>query len=307
MQNQTYAKQNVFRYAWLCMALVFLSSLSLFAQNLKVTGTVSDNKGEAIPGVTVVIKGSNGGTVTDINGNFAISNVPASGTLVFSFVGMKTQEVKIGNQTTIKMVLTEESIGLDEVVAVGYGTAKRRDVVGSIAKVTSEMITKNPVTSISQTLQGLASGVFVSNNSGHPGSGPDILIRGRSSINLSSGPLWIIDGIPVYTGSSQLTTQGVKPVSALSMINPNDIESIEVLKDAAATSIYGNRASGGVILVTTKSNKGGLTGVSVNYDGGMSQLPFQESDIYVDSKTWWELTDKAWANSGNTTLLEPTH
>ena len=274
-------------------------------QGYKVTGKVTESSGASLPGVSIVVKGTVVGTTSDVIGNYSLTNIPANATLQFSFVGMKRQEVVVGNKTSINVVMKEETVGIDEVIAIGYGTAKRRDVVGSIAKVSSELITKNPVTSISQSLQGLASGVFVSNNSGHPGSGPEILIRGRSSINLSSGPLWIIDGIPVYSGSSQLTTQGVKAVSALSMINPNDIESIEVLKDASATSIYGNRASGGVILVTTKSNKGGLTGVSVNYDGGISQLPFQQSDIYVDTKTWWELTDKAWANSGNTTITQP--
>ncbi len=274
-------------------------------QSKTISGKVTDTRNLPLPGVTVVIKGTTQGTVTNADGEYSLANLPSDATLQFSFVGMKTTEIAVGSQTNINMVMEEEAIGLEEVVAVGYGTAKRRDVVGSIAKVSSEMITKNPVTSVAQSLQGIASGVFVNNSSGHPGSGSDILIRGRSSINLSSSPLWIVDGIPIYTGSSQLTTQGVKSVSALSMINPHDIESIEILKDAAATSIYGNRASGGVILVTTKSNKGDLTGVNVNYDGGIFQLPFQEDDVYVDTKTWWELTDKAWLNSGNTSILQP--
>jgi len=266
--------------------MVIISSLSML-QQVKISGTVTDaNTGEPLPGVNILVEGTMQGVVTDVFGKYSID--------------VADQNVMID------VALTADIQKLDEVIVVGYGTSKRRDIVGSIAKVSNEMITKNPVISVAQSLQGLASGVYVNNSSGHPGSGPEILIRGRSSINLSSGPLWIIDGVPVYTGTSQLTTQGVKAVSALSMINPNDIESIEVLKDAAATSIYGNRASGGVILVTTKSNKGGLTGVNINYDGGISRLPFNESDFYVDTKTWWDLTDQAWANSGNTTVFQPS-
>lgn len=141
--------------------------------------------------------------------------------------------------------MAEDTEMLEEVVVVGYGTTKRRDVVGSISKISSEDIVKIPSTNLAESLQGMSSGMMVTNNSGHPGSAPQIKIRGLNSINLSTDPLWIIDGMPIHTGASEHTQNGVKGISPISMINPNDIESIEVLKDAAATAIYGSRAAGG--------------------------------------------------------------
>lgn len=270
----------------------------------KITGVVKDKQGEAIIGANVVVKGTTIGNMTDMDGKFSLE-VPSNATLQISYIGYKSTEVPVGKQTFLNILLAEDTEMLEEVVVVGYGTTKRRDVVGSISKISSEDIVKIPSTNLAESLQGMSSGMMVTNNSGHPGSAPQIKIRGLNSINLSTDPLWIIDGMPIHTGASEHTQNGVKGISPISMINPNDIESIEVLKDAAATAIYGSRAAGGVILVTTKSNKGKLTGVKLSYDGGVSKIPFSQNDIFVDSPTWWQLMDKAQANAGNAPI-DPT-
>ena len=270
----------------------------------KITGVVKDKQGEAIIGANVVVKRTTIGNMTDMDGKFSLE-VPSNATLQISYIGYKSTEVPVGKQTFLNILLAEDTEMLEEVVVVGYGTTKRRDVVGSISKISSEDIVKIPSTNLAESLQGMSSGMMVTNNSGHPGSAPQIKIRGLNSINLSTDPLWIIDGMPIHTGASEHTQNGVKGISPISMINPNDIESIEVLKDAAATAIYGSRAAGGVILVTTKSNKGKLTGVKLSYDGGVSKIPFSQNDIFVDSPTWWQLMDKAQANAGNAPI-DPT-
>ena len=269
----------------------------------RITGVVKDAKGEPIIGANIVVKGTSIGTITDMQGKFSLS-VPDNAVLQITYIGYKTMEQAVGTRDFLNVLLQEDMEQLDEVVVVGYGTMKKRDVVGSISTISSEEITKIPTTNLAESLQGVSSGMMVSSTSGHPGSAPEIKIRGINSINLSTDPLWIIDGMPIHTGSTEHLADGVKGVSAISMINPNDIESIEVLKDAAATAIYGSRAAGGVILVTTKSNKGKLTGVNVSYDGGVSKIPFSQNDIFVDSQTWWNLMDVAQQNAGNA-LLTP--
>ncbi|MDD4921424.1 MAG: TonB-dependent receptor [Bacteroidales bacterium] len=276
-------------------------------QEKTIKGKVTDLKGEPIPGASIFIKGTTRGVIADRDGNFSLKMPVNTKTILVTFIGMKALELAVENKTTLNIRLEESEIGLDEVVAVGYGTAKRRDVVGSISKIGGADITKIPSTSVAESMQGMASGLFVSNNSGHPGAAPSINVRGVHSVNLSSSPLWILDGVPIQTGSLEMTTMGVKPVSPIAMLNPNDIESIEILKDAAATAIYGNRGSNGVIIVTTKSNKGNLTGLSVSYDGGISRLPFKQNDVFVNSVEWWNMYDEAWANTGYTTAFTPNN
>lgn len=292
------------RIALLSFTLLICLQTALAQQVVKGT-VVAQSDGKPVPGASVVVKGTTNGTVTDVDGKYTLNVANPQGILVFSYIGFVTQEVSLNNQSILDIHLVVDSKSLDEVVVVGYGTQKRVDVVGSIAKISSTDLTKVPTTSVAEAMQGMASGLYVGNTSGHPGAAPDIKIRGKNSINLSTSPLWIVDGVPIQTGSLDLTTNGVKPVSPLAMLNPNDIESIDVLKDASATAIYGNRGSNGVIIVTTKSSKSGQGGISINYDGGISRLPFQQSDIYVDTKTWWQLIDKSWANAGNTTTLQP--
>lgn len=234
------------------------------AQNT-VSGKVSDSAGQPLIGVTVVVKGTTNGTITDVNGNYTLPRVPANATLVFSFVGMKMQEIMPGNRTSINVVLEDESVGLEEVVAVGYGTVKKRDLTGAVSSVKASDVNITAVSSIGAALKGKAAGLSIRQNSAQPGGGLDILIRGAGSVNASNSPLYIVDGFPIATldqpgsGNERLDA-GTQ--SILNFINPNDIASVEVLKDASSSAIYGARAANGVVLIQTKRGAAGKTIVS---------------------------------------------
>lgn len=211
----------------------------LFAeqQQPSVSGTVTDESGQPLPGVTVVVKGTTQGTVTNADGNYSLTNIPEDATLVFSFVGMRAEEVVVGNQTSINIVMEQETIGIEEVVAIGYGTVKKSDLTGSVANVDGELISNRNSIQASEALQGAMPGVIVTRGSGSaPGSSATIRIRGVTTLS-NNDPLILVDGVPV---------------SSIDVVNANDIESISVLKDAASASIYGSRAAAGVILITTK-------------------------------------------------------
>jgi len=216
-----------------------------------ISGKVTDSSGGSLPGVSVLVKGTTTGITTDINGNYSLNNVPANSTLTFSFVGMKSQEIAVDNQSTINVVLEEETIGVDEVVVVGYGSQKKSDITGTVASLNQERLEKVPNLTIAQAIQGSIPGVMMSTSSA--GTSPEevIMIRGRNSIDAGNDPLIVVDGVP-YGGQ-------------LRDINPNDVKSIEVLKDASAAAIYGSRGSNGVILVTTKMGTKGKARIS--YDG----------------------------------------
>jgi TonB-linked SusC/RagA family outer membrane protein len=214
-----------------------------------VTGKVTDLTGAPLPGVTVVIKGTTTGTISDANGNYTLGNVPPNATLVFSFVGMRTQELAVAGKTSVDITLLEETIGIEEVVAIGYGTMKKSDLTGAVASVKMKDFEKTPNTNLIQALQGTTAGVNVS-SSGRPGADGRIIIRGQQSISASNDPLIILDGIP-WTGR-------------LSDISQNDIQSIDILKDVSSTAIYGARAANGVIIITSKRGKGKLR---VNFAG----------------------------------------
>jgi TonB-linked SusC/RagA family outer membrane protein len=259
------------RYIFLLMFTIFISTIK--AQEIPVSGTVtSATDAQAIPGVTIVVKGTARGTATDLSGNYTIS-VPSDGTLVFSFVGFQKQEVLVNGQKKIDIVLAEEKFDLGEVVVVGYGTDSKKLISGSIDLVGEEEIKNIPVRTIDGVLQGRTAGMTISPNSGTPGGQPTIKLRGGSSINASNQPLFVIDGIPAISGSYGQVSMSGQEISALSDINPNDIESITVLKDASATAIYGSRASNGVILITTKKGSYQKTTVSLNTNYGWQQLP----------------------------------
>ena len=244
------------------LVLVFAAQ-DLRAQGRTVSGTVVGNDGAAIPGVTVVAKGTSLGASTDAAGKYSFA-VPATATsLVFSFVGYDGQEARINGQSTINIKLTANPTGLDEVVVVGYGTQSRRDLTGSVATIAGKEIANLPVQSFDQALQGRAAGVSITTPNGVLNNPPVIRIRGVNSISLSGGPLIVIDGIPAFSGNNSAV--GSVPNNPLSNLNPNDIESTEVLKDASATAIYGSRAAGGVILITTKQGKKGQS--KIGYDG----------------------------------------
>ena len=234
-------------------------------QNMKVSGIVSDSSGAPLPGVTVVIKGTTQGTISDFEGNYSITNVPRNATLTFSFVGMKTQEILVSGKSFISVTMAEDAIGIEEVVAVGYGTVRKSDLTGSVAKVNVSNSIERSVTSVEQMLQGQVSGVQITQNTGAPGAGITFSVRGATSISGSNQPLIIIDGYPVNTDDNSVkvnTNSGYGAVeqptdNALANLNPGEIESVEILKDASAAAIYGSRASNGVVLITTKRGKAG--------------------------------------------------
>lgn len=216
-------------------------------QQKVIKGKVTDTSGAGLPGVSVIVKGTTSGTITDFDGNYTLANVPATGTLLFSFVGMKSQEIAIGNKTSINVTMTDETIGLEEVVAVGYGTQKKATLTGAVSSVNSDFIASRPLTNSTQALQGV-NGLYVNQAGGEPGAdNATIRIRGIGTLN-SNDPLVLVDGIEY----------------SMKDVNPNDVESISVLKDAASASIYGNRAANGVILITTKKGKSGKLKAELN-------------------------------------------
>ncbi len=238
---------------WLAMLLTLTFSLSVYAQNITVTGTVIDNTGEPLIGATVMQKGTQHGVATDIDGNYTIT-VPAKSALVFSYIGYDTREESVNNRSKIDVVLSPNSTMLDEVVAIGYGTVRKKDLTGAVASVSGSELAKVPVTSAAQALAGKAAGVNIVSQSGAPGAGVNITVRGGASITQSTKPLYIVDGFPMD--------------DALSNIDINDIETIDVLKDASSTAIYGARGSNGIVVITTKSANEGKT--KIDYNGFVS-------------------------------------
>ena len=248
--------------------LLCLIPLWAFSQNITVKGVVKDATGESVIGASVVQKGTSNGIITDIDGNFTL-NVPSNSTIVISFVGYKTQEIPVAGKTQINVTMKEDTEMLDEVVVVGYGQMKRSDLTGSVVSVNDQAIKKSVPTSIDQVLQGRAAGVQIQANSGTPGASTSIRIRGINSLNATNQPIFVIDGVVVDSATDDENS------NPLSSINPSDIVSMDVLKDASATAIYGSRASNGVIMITTKRGQAGEA--TVTYDGyaGWQEMPKQ--------------------------------
>ncbi|MFC0183205.1 SusC/RagA family TonB-linked outer membrane protein [Pseudarcicella hirudinis] len=233
-----------------CMLLILGSQFVANAQTL-ISGKITDRKsGAGVPGVNVVVKGTSKGTSTNQEGKFSLS-APSNAILVISSVGYKKQEVSAGNKTEINISLEEDISALGEVVVVGYGSQKKKDLTGSIVSINSEDFQKGNISTPDQLITGKMAGVQITTNGGMPGSGSQIRIRGGSSLNASNDPLIVIDGLPIDNS----TIDGAS--NPLAFVNPNDIETFTVLKDASATAIYGSRASNGVILITTKKGKKG--------------------------------------------------
>ncbi|SFN59834.1 SusC/RagA family TonB-linked outer membrane protein [Salegentibacter flavus] len=231
------------------LMLLLMLPMSFFAQE-SVSGVVSESaSGLPVPGANVIVKGTTNGTVTDFDGNYTITNVQPGDVIVFSFLGFATQEIPYDGQTTINVQLDEDAATLEEVVLIGYGSTSEQDATGSVEKVSSESFNKGAVVSPEQLLSGKSAGVRITPGGGAPGEGGQIRIRGGSSLSGNNDPLIVVDGIPL----DQRGVQGVR--NQLNSINPNEIEDFVILKDAAATSIYGSRASNGVILITTKTGK----------------------------------------------------
>ncbi|HSV75945.1 MAG TPA: TonB-dependent receptor [Bacteroidales bacterium] len=243
------------------MGVLLFMSASLFGQTIRITGTVTNQAdGTSLPGVTVMVRGTTVGTITDANGRYEI-NAAGNATLVFSFVGMRSAEVPVEGRAVINMALEPEAIAIDEFVIVGYGIQQRRDVSGAIATIRGDELRTIPVQTFEQTLQGQAAGVNVTIPNAVLGNPPVIRVRGTNSISGSSSPLVVIDGVPVFTGDLSRTAAAL---NVLGDLNPADIASIEILKDASATAIYGSRAANGVMLITTRRGQAGR--VTVNYD-----------------------------------------
>lgn len=243
-------------------------SWGLHAQDVTVSGRVTSvDDGSVLPGVNVLVKGTINGTTTDANGKYSLS-VPASGgTLIFSFIGLKSQEIEVAGRTTIDISLAADITQLTEVVVTGYGAQAKREVTGSISSIKGSVIESLPMQSFDRAIQGRAAGVQVISGGGQPGGSITVNIRGTGTINGSTQPLYIVDGVQVSSGSISGTTLS----NALTSINPADIESIEILKDAAAASIYGTLAGNGVVIITTKRGKSGKSKIKVSAQYGMSE------------------------------------
>src|SRR5260221_6760640 len=251
--------------AALCSGPVWATSSTSDAFENAVSGKVtSSDNGLGLPGVNIIVKGTTSGTVSDGDGNYSITVSSPESVLVFSAIGFTTKEVTVGSQSVINITLEFDFIALSEVVVVGYGTQEKRDITASISSINAEAISKIANTNTLEGMKGQIAGVDVLQSSGRPGTSPAITIRGRRSINASNDPLFVIDGVPMTSGTSDptdsensgrnlppgtATTSGSNP---LNDFNPADIQSIEVLKDAAATAIYGSRGANGVVLITTK-------------------------------------------------------
>ncbi len=273
----------------LCVRLLAVCALSLittagFAQTKAVTGTVTDSSGAPVAGASVFLPGTTIGTVTDASGGFSLPNVPESANLAVEFLGYVSQEVPVAGRNSIQVSLTEDAQSLEEVVVIGYGTQKRSNAVGSIAQISAESIAERPLPRIENALQGQMAGVSVRSTTGKPGADIQIQVRGAASITGESTPLYVVDGVPVQS---------------LQSVNPNDIESINVLKDAASAAIYGSRGSNGVVLITTKRGKVGAPVIQFSAYTGIQSL--ERKVEVMDTEEWLAFNrkfyDRVWATS----------
>lgn len=282
----------------LIMLLFFVAlSFKVEAQQRVITGTItSGSDKEPIPGANVQIKGTTVGSITDLDGNFSI-NVPSDNSiLVFSYIGYLTQEITVGSRTRIDVELREDVKQLGEVIIVGYGEQDRKTLTSSISSVSSKDIENLPMSSPDQMMQGRASGVLITSNSGTPGGGMFVRVRGTTSINADNDPLYVVDGIPIVSGNLSAVGLGGGTANAMADINPADIESMEILKDASATAIYGARAANGVVLITTKRGKSQKARVSIGSYYG-TQSVWRRPDL-VDGPTFETLRNEAAVNNG---------
>lgn len=263
------------------LCVLFGLCLSASGQNLELTGRVSDPHGTPVAGVTIVVEGTTTGTTTAADGSYLLT-VPAKGTLAVSFIGYKSQRIPIGGKTRIDITLTEETQNIGEVIVVAFGTAKKEAFTGSATVVKSDDIAKTQQSNVAQALAGKVAGVQLSNSSGQPGSSPEIRIRGFSSLNAGNSPLWIVDGMP-YSGD-------------LGNLNPNDIESMTVLKDAASNALYGARGANGVVMVTTKKGRSRNAVITVDAKWGVNARAVKDYEYITDPAMYYETHYKALKN-----------
>ena len=269
------------RKLMLLLACLFVGIGLVTAQTQKVTGVViSEEDGQPVIGASVLVKGTQIGAITGVDGDFTLPNVPSSAkTLIISYIGMQTQEVAI--KPSMKVIMKSDSEVLDEVMVVAYGTAKKSSFTGSASTIDSKKLELRPITNVTKGLEGQSTGVLTTSGSGQPGEAASVVIRGYGSINASKSPLYVVDGIP-YDGS-------------LSSINPSDIETMTVLKDASAGALYGARGANGVVMITTKKGKEGKTQVNWRSTVGWSSRAIKEYDM-VDQKEYTQLTYEALRN-----------
>jgi TonB-dependent starch-binding outer membrane protein SusC len=252
LQRTTLFRKKSFMIMKLSLFFLAVTIFNVFGQETRITGIVTDSNNETLPGVSVVVTGTTTGTLTDVNGSYSIMVPRGSETLTFSFVGMERQIVRIGTSVQINVIMSSSIIDLDEIVVVGYGTQRRSDLTGSVVRVNSEDLVSRPTNNVLEAMQGRAAGVDIT-TSERPGTIGSIRIRGVRSITASNAPLYVVDGVPVMSASG------------IETMNPADIESIDILKDASATAIYGSRGANGVVLVTTKRGESGQ--FTLNYSG----------------------------------------
>ena len=276
------SKKNYFkeRIMLLILLFAFMTPFGALAQTIQLTGLVTDAANEPIIGASVVEKGTTNGVITDFDGNFALSVSPKA-TIIISYVGYATQEVPVNGKTNIRVTLKEDTEMLDEVVVVGYGVQKKSDLTSSISSVKGKDVRSMNVSNATESLQGKVAGITVV-GAGGPGAQPKVLIRGFSTINLTTDPLYVVDGVPMGGG--------------INFLNPNEIESIEVLKDASASAIYGSRASNGVIMVTTRKGKEGKPTFYIDMHYGVQEMknPYD----MADAVEYAEILNTAALNAG---------
>ena len=278
MKETKRTKQKSGRLMWrrlMLLALMAVASTVVFAQG-KLSGTVVDATGEPVIGASVIVKGTSNGTVTDLDGNYTVQNVPEGATLVFSYVGYRTQNIAVAGKSQINVTLEEDKQMLDEVVVVGYGVQRKSDVTGALTRVGEKELNTKPVNNAFEALQGKAAGVDIT-TSERPGTLGSIAIRGQRSISAGRGPLYVVDGVPLQTGG-------------IETLNPRDIESIDILKDASSTAIYGSRGANGVVLVTTKRGQEGKMQVSYNgsftFQKIIDKSPAMSASDYITWRRW---------------------
>ena len=289
---------------YLYTLLLCAVSVIVFGQDITVSGVVTESgTGEPLIGVNVLVKDSDVGTITGLDGDYTLDVAPDA-ILVFSYIGYESAEVAVSSQSVIDVAMIFAAAKLDEIVIVGYGATKKRDLTGSVSSVKEEDIRAVPVLSADQALQGRAAGVVVQQNSGEPGSGSTIRIRGTSSISASNEPLYVIDGIPILTQASDITSGAAAgtEINPLSTINPNDIVSMEVLKDASAAAIYGARAANGVILITTRRGQAGESNIDFSMFYGWQQVrnPYK----LLNASQFAHFINEAEFNAGNSRVYD---
>jgi TonB-dependent SusC/RagA subfamily outer membrane receptor len=285
------------------MALSLVLANYAQAQVVNLSGRITDQlTGEALPGVTIVIKGTTSGTISDFDGNYSIQ-VEKGSTIVFSYVGYLPQEIRIENQIALNVSMKSDIEQIEEVMVVGYGIQKKREITGSIAKIDSRDIGDKLSSSFESVMAGQAPGVSVTTGSGMAGASSIVRVRGVASINSAGDPLYVVDGIPITNDIFGLGGRtGGMNLNPLSSINPNDIESMEILKDASATGIYGSRGANGVVIITTKKAKGKDLKIEFSTKQSFS-TPTKKVNM-TNATEWLQLYQEAWENDGNTGIPE---